>query len=195
MKKAIFIDRDGVIIKMHYDLEFGTVDTPTAVKQVEFIPNIFEFLQFAKERAYLLILVSNQPGVGIKKINLRTHNAIKEFISKSLYRKGISFDGQYYCMHHPYATLTKYKKICTCRKPKPGLILKAAKEHNIDLNKSWVIGDGVHDIVAGNAAGCKTILIGNVLEAEYLRIIEEKLGKIKPTCLVKNINEIINILG
>lgn len=194
-KKALFLDRDGVIIKMHYNLEFGTIDTPTTVKQITFIPGIFEFLQFAKKQGYMLILISNQPGVGIKKISFTRHNEMREYITKTLREEGVAFDGQYYCMHHPYASIKKYKKICTCRKPKTGFFLQAAKEFDIDLKKSWMIGDGVGDIIAGNAAGCKTILVGNILEAEYLRILEEKLGKSKPTYLVKNLSEIKSILS
>lgn len=193
--KAIFLDRDGVIIKMHYNLEFGTIDTPTTVKEVAFVPGIFEFLHFAKKHGYMLILISNQPGVGIKKISLTMHNKMRDYITKTLRKEGIVLDGQYYCMHHPYASIQKYKKICTCRKPKIGFFLQAAKEFDIDLKKSWMIGDGVGDIIAGNNAGCKTILVGNILEAEYLRILEEKLGKSKPTNLVKNLSEIKSILS
>lgn len=192
-KKAVFLDRDGVIIKMYYDRNFGTIDTPLSIKQITFVPGIFELLHLAKKLGYLLILISNQPGVGIKKISLKAHNEMKDYITKSLRREGITLDGQYYCMHHPYASISKYRKECTCRKPKIGLLIQASKDFNIDLKKSWVIGDGVYDIIAGCRVGCKTILVGNLIEAEYLRILEEKLGNIKPTSLVKNIKEIKNL--
>jgi len=193
--KAIFLDRDGVLIKMYYHRDIGIIDTPLSVKQVSFIPGIFDFLQYAKKRGYLLIIISNQPGVGIKKISLKNFHAINNYIMNILKDHDIVIDGQYYCMHHPYAAIKKYKEICICRKPKIGFFLQAAKEFDIDLKKSWMIGDGVGDIVAGNAAGCKTILVGNILEAEYLRILEEKLGKSKPTYLVKNLSEIKSILS
>jgi len=194
-KKAIFLDRDGVIVKMHYDRNLGIIDTPLSVKQVEFVSGIFELLHFAKSLGYLLIIVSNQPGVGIKKISLKRHREMKDCITLALQKKGITLDGQYYCMHHPYASIPKYRKECTCRKPKIGLFLQAAKDLNINLKKSWMIGDGIHDIVTGNKAGCKTILVGNIIEAEYLRILEEKLGNIKPTYLVKSLGEIKKILS
>lgn len=188
--KAVFLDRDGVVIKMHYNLESGTIDTPFSIKQVLFVPGIFEFLQYAKKLGYLLILISNQPGVGIKKISLKRQHEINNYIMQALQKQGVTIDGQFYCMHHPYASIKKYKKECDCRKPKTGLFLQASREFDINLEKSWMIGDGVHDILAGYSAGCKTILIANLLESEYLRIIEDQLEDIKPTFLVKNIKDI-----
>ena len=192
--KAIFLDRDGIIIKMHYDENFGIIDTPLAVKEIKFVPGIFGLLRHARKLGYLLILISNQPGVGIKKISLKRHNEIKNYVTQTLKKQGIVLNGEYYCMHHPYAQIPKYKQECECRKPKVGLFVQASKKLNIDLKQSWMIGDGVNDIIAGYRAGCKTVLVGNILEAEYLRILEEKLGNIKPNFLVKNIKEIQNII-
>lgn len=194
-KKAIFLDRDGIIVKMYYHRKQGIIDSPLNISQVAFTPGIFEFLRLAKKLGYLLILISNQPGMGIKKISKKNFNEIKNFIIKTLQEHEITIDGQFYCMHHPYASIKKYKKECDCRKPKTSFFLEAEKDFDIDLEKSWMIGDGVGDIIAGNAAGCKTILVGNILEAEYLRIIEEKLGNIKPTYLVKSLDEIKKILS
>lgn len=192
--KAIFLDRDGIIIKMHYDRKFGTIDTSLSVKQIEFVPGIFDFLHFAQKLGYLLILISNQPGVGIKKISLKRYNEIKDYITFALQKQGITLDGQYFCMHHPYASIVKYRKECSCRKPKTGLLMQAAKDLNIDIKESWMIGDGVYDIIAGHNAGCKTILVGNIIEAEYLSILEEKLKSIKPDYLVKYISEAKNLI-
>jgi len=188
-KKAIFLDRDGVAIKMHYDRNFGTIDTPLSVKQIVFTPGIFDFLQVAKSLGYLLILISNQPAIGIKKISLQSHQKMKAYIEESLKTHGIVLDGEYICLHHPYASIPKYKKDCVCRKPKTGFLRQAAKDFNIDLGKSWMVGDGVYDIIAGHNGGCQTILVGNITEGEYLRILEKKLGGIKPDYLVKYISE------
>jgi D-glycero-D-manno-heptose 1,7-bisphosphate phosphatase len=192
--KAIFLDRDGIVIKMHYDRNFGTIDTPLSVKQIEFVPGIFEFLRLAKRLGYLVILISNQPGVGIKKISLKAHNEMKDYITKTLKREGLTLDGQYYCMHHPYASIAKYRKECICRKPGTGFLIQASKDFNIDLKKSWMIGDGVYDIIAGHNVGCKTILVGNIIEGEYLRVLEKKLEGIKSDYLVKYISEAKNII-
>lgn len=193
--KAIFLDRDGIVIKMHYDIKFGTIDTPLSTKQIEFVPGIFEFLHKAKKLGFLLVLISNQPAVGIKKINIQTYKKMKDYITKTLQNHGITFDGEYYCLHHPYASLVKYKKDCTCRKPKTGFFMEAIKDHDIDLNQSWMIGDGVYDVIAGYNAGCKTILVGNIVEGEYLNILEKKLDGIKPDYLVKHISEAENLIG
>jgi len=193
--KALFLDRDGVIIKMYYHKDLGIIDTPLTVGQVEFVPGIFEFLHLAKQSGYLLVLISNQPGVGIKKTGFKNQSKITNYITQAFKDQGIEFEGQYYCIHHPYASILKYRKECACRKPKTGLLLQASKELNIDLKKSVMIGDGVHDIIAGNKAGCKTILVGNLFEAEYLRILEKNLGSTKPTFIVKKIKEIENLLS
>lgn len=193
--KALFLDRDGVIIKMHYDRIHGTIDTPLSIKQVEFIPGIFELLRFAKRFGYLLIVIANQPGVGIKKISSKRNTEIKNYITQTLQKQGIELDGEYHCMHHPYASISKYRKGCICRKPKIGLLIQASKDFNIDPEQSWMIGDGVQDIIAGHTAGCKTVLVGNIMEAEYLHILEEKLGNVKPTFLVKNIKQIKSLLA
>lgn len=192
--KAIFLDRDGIVIKMHYDRNFGTTDTPLSVKQIEFVPGIFEFLHVAKNLGFLLVLISNQPAVGIKKISLQTHKKMKAYIAKTLQNHGVTLDGEYYCLHHSYASISKYKKDCVCRKPKTGFLLQAAKDFHLDLKKSWVIGDGVYDIIAGHNTGCKTILVGNIIEGEYLDILEKKLEGIKPDYLVKYISEAKNLL-
>lgn len=194
MKKALFLDRDGIIVKMYYHRELGLIDTPLSISQVEFTPGIFELLKQAKQKGYLLVLISNQPGIGIKKISLKKHNEIKDYICLALQKQGIKLDGEYYCLHHPYASISKYQKECQCRKPNIELFTKASLDLDIDLKRSWAIGDGIGDIIAGNKAGCKTILVGNIYEAEYLRILEEKLRNIKPTFLVKNIRHIENIL-
>jgi len=194
-KKAIFLDRDGVIIRMQYNRDFGTVDTVLSERNIKFVSGIFSFLKKTKQLGYYLILVSNQPGVGVKKISLKQFIKIRESITQKLKSENITLDGEYYCMHHPYAELKKYKKVCMCRKPGTGLLLQAAKDFDIDLASSWMIGDGVGDIIAGNKAGCKTILIGNMLETGYLRIIQEKLQGIKPTFIVKSISEIEQIFS
>src|SRR5258708_5350207 len=103
-KKALFLDRDGVVIKMHYDLDFGTIETPLSIKQVEFVPGIFDLLKHAKKLGYLILLISNQPGVGIKKMSLKRFEEIKDYITKMLQEKRTPLDGQYYCMHHPHAS-------------------------------------------------------------------------------------------
>ena len=111
-----------------------------------------------------------------------------------LVEQGIKLDGEYYCYHHPHAELSKFKMECTCRKPLPGLFLQAAKDHELDLSESWMIGDSAQDIVAGHTASCRTILIANIHEAGYLHLLEEHMQGTKPDFIVKKIPEAIPIL-
>ena len=192
--RAIFLDRDGVINKMYYHLDVGAIDTPLTTRQVEFVPHIFDFLRNVKKLGYLLILVSNQPGFGLKKLSWKNFSAIKRKIAKTLNRYGISLDGEYYCFHHPYAKLKLYRKHCTCRKPRAGLFKRAIKDFNIDIKKSWLIGDGVFDIVVGKGLGVRTILLANINEGEYLRILEGRLESATPDFLVKSLKEAWKII-
>lgn len=192
--KALFLDRDGVINKMFYNTKLGIVDTPLTPSQVEFLPGIFEFLQTAKKLGYLLILISSQPGIGIKKLSEKNFDAIHKKINKTLQRNNVKLDGEYYCLHHPFAVLKKYRINCRCRKPGTALLEKAIHDFNIDIKKSWLVGDGVFDIMAGAKVGLRTILLANVNEAEYLHLLEERLRGIKPDYLVKNLKEAGKIL-
>ncbi len=194
MTKAAFYDRDGIIIKMVYDLENGLIETASAIDQITFVPGIINLLKHTASLGYKNIIISNQAGIGIKKISEEKFNSISDEMLERLRKQGAIIDAQYYCFHHPYATIEKYKKKCDCRKPKPGLLHQAAKEHEIDLKKSWMIGDSVNDVLAGEKAGCKTILLANLYESEYLHILEEKLQGTKPDYLIKKLKDAISII-
>lgn len=194
MNKAFFLDRDGVIIKMVYDLKYDYIHTAFIPEEVEFNFGITELLKKTRTLGYKNIVVSNQPDIGFGKISEKNFKQICSRINAELKKENIILDDEYYCFHHPFAAIGSYRKECDCRKPKTGMFLKAAKDHNINMEKSWMIGDGVNDIIAGKLSGCKTILIANLLEAEYLRIVEEKLADNKPDFIVKNLKEILGIM-
>ncbi|MBI4991299.1 HAD-IIIA family hydrolase [Candidatus Gottesmanbacteria bacterium] len=194
MNKAFFLDRDGIIVKMVYDAESGSPHPPLKPSQMEFVPGIFELLKTAKKLGYLNIIISNQPDIGLGRISKNDFDKISEKIRSSLSDKKLTLDAEYYCFHHPFAKLRKYREKCSCRKPLPGLISQAAKDFAVDLKRSWMLGDGVKDVIAGHKAGCKTILLANLHEAEYLKVLEENLKDIKPDYLVKNLKEVITLL-
>lgn len=194
MNKALFLDRDGIINELVYYPEAGIADTPVNASQLRLILGIDKLINDAKRLGFLIIAISNQPSIGFKKIKEKDFKSIEKKITELLLTKGVSLTTSYYCFHHPFAKLSKYKKNCTCRKPKTGLFKKAAKDFNIDLSKSWMIGDGVNDIKAGKKAGCKTILLANINSTENLRIIEKQLDKTKPDFIVKNLLEASDIL-
>lgn len=195
MKKTIFLDRDGIINELVYFPQAGIVDTPVNTNQVKLVFGIGELIRKAGKLGYLVIVISNQPAIGLHKISQKQFDLVDEKIRNLLLNKNLGLNAFYYCFHHPFAKLEKYKKICECRKPKIALFKKAAKEFNIDLSQSWMVGDGVDDIKAGKGAGCKTILLANINSTENLRIIEEQLGKIKPDFIIKKLPEALSIIN
>ena len=194
MKKAVFFDRDGTILSLVYDKNHGIVRTPLSPREVEFMPHIVSLCKKIKSKGYKLFIISNQPDIGLGRITQKTFNAIQNNLESYFAKYDIAFDGYYYCFHHPYAKIAPYKKMCVCRKPNPGLLFQAAKEHNIDLINSWMIGDGVNDVLAGHKAGCKTILIANNLESGHLSLATKHLKNTKPDYIVKKLKEILSII-
>lgn len=194
MKKALFLDRDGVLIELVYDTMLKIVRTPLNARELKTTPFAIDFLQETKELEYSNFIVSNQPDIGLGRISQQTFDMFHKKTMSLFSTPNVSINGYYYCFHHPFAAITEYKKNCDCRKPKPGLLLQAQKEHEIDLSHSWMIGDGVNDIIAGHEAGCKTMLITNSLESGYLSIIQKQLGNIHPTKIVKSLKEVISVL-
>lgn len=194
MNKAIFLDRDGVINELFYDTGNGLAETPLVPSQVKLVFGISELIKEAKKLDYLTVIISNQPGVALAKTNEEKFKEVCNEIDKRLEEQGAKLDYHYYCMHHPFAKVEKYLKICNCRKPGIEMFKQASKEHDINLSSSWMIGDGVNDIISGKKAGCKTILLANIEAAENLRILEDQLGEIKPDYIVKKLPKIIEII-
>lgn len=149
--KAVFLDRDGVIIK-----DTGFVKTP---KQVRLLPKAAQAINRLHELGYLVIVISNQSGVARGFFSEITLSQINDEIKNRLAKQGAFLDDIYYCPHHPEAAINEYRSDCSCRKPKPGMILKAGEEHAVDLSMSYMIGDSDRDVAAGVAAGCRPVLI------------------------------------
>jgi len=118
------------------------------------------------------ILISNQPGVAKKQFSYQEFLRMRNKTKRELAKQGCSLDGEYYCLHHPNGIIRKYNVNCNCRKPKPGLILEASKELEIDLKRSFLVGDSLVDVKAGRAAGCRTILISHM--TDFLNRMMEK---------------------
>jgi len=151
MKRAIFLDRDGTIIA-----DKGFVHKK---EDVELLPKAAEAIKLANEHNFLVIVVTNQSGVARGYFKEDDVKQLHEYLNQILQTKGARIDAFYYCPHHPDASVKTYKKACFCRKPEPGLLLKAADDFGINLSESYMIGDSQRDIEAGKKAGCKTILL------------------------------------
>lgn len=192
--KAIFFDRDGVINELVYEKEHGTIDSPMVPSQVSLVYGVAALIREVKNLGFITIVYSNQPSVGLRKTTLKNFKAINKKIKLLLKKEGAAIDYEYYCLHHPFAKIKKYRLDCECRKPKLGFLLKAAGKFDIDLSKSWIVGDGVDDVIAGKKAGCKAILLANINAAENLRIIEKQLGNIKPDYIIKKLPDAAEII-
>lgn len=154
-QKAVFLDRDGTINEY--------VGFLRNVDDFELIEGVAEGIKKINRSGYLAIVVTNQPVIARGEVTYKELDEIHNKMETELGLKGAYLDAIYFCPHHPHkgyeGEVQELKVECECRKPKPGMLLKAAEEYNIDLSQSYMIGDGECDIKAGLAAGCKTILV------------------------------------
>ncbi len=157
--QAVFLDKDGTLIE----------DVPYNVEPqlMQLTVGAIEGLQLLDAAGYKLIVISNQSGVARGYFPESALIAVEERSRQMLADAGVPLTDFYYCPHHPDGVVLEYAIACDCRKPAPGLILRAAAKHNINLQKSWFIGDILNDVEAGRRAGCKAILIDNGNETEW----------------------------
>ena len=169
MNRAVFLDRDGVINRLvHRSQDTGDEwDSPYLLSEIEIIEGVGEAIQKINGLGFLAIIVSNQPGVAKGKCDLDFLDKATDFIRSKLLQQNAFIDDVYYCLHHPDAVNEAYRVICECRKPKPGLLFQAAQDHEIDLSRSYMIGDRITDIFAAEAAGCEAILVDGVDTGSY----------------------------
>ncbi|MBQ9983268.1 MAG: D-glycero-beta-D-manno-heptose 1,7-bisphosphate 7-phosphatase [Lachnospiraceae bacterium] len=176
-QKAIFLDRDGTINKY--------VGFLRNIDEFQLIDGVANAIKKINQSGYLAIIVSNQPVIARGEVSLDELNEIHNKMETLLGQNGAYVDAIYYCPHHPdrgfEGERPEYKMECTCRKPKPGMLLAAAEKYNIDLHQSWMIGDSKNDIEAGKAAGCQVVYIGS----------EEMKDEKKCTNLLEAINKIL----
>jgi D-sedoheptulose 7-phosphate isomerase len=160
LRRAVFLDRDGVINPYSYNAEFGIVDSPAHPDEFALSRGAGEAIAKLNEAGLLVIVISNQPGVAKGRFTSTLLDAVTEKMKRLVKQAGGQLDSVYYCLHHPEAEMDQYRSSCECRKPKPGLLLQAAREWQIDLGESYTVGDGVVDIIAGREAGTKPLFIG-----------------------------------
>ena len=159
MNRAVFLDRDGVINALVYNTEFGLVDSPANPREFRFLPGVPEAIRLINQLGFLAVVISNQPGIAKGKFSPALLEAMTHQMLSELTDSGARIDAVYYCFHHPDGVIDRYRKICDCRKPKPGMLLRAAEERGIALDQSYFIGDGITDLQAGKAANTTNILV------------------------------------
>lgn len=150
--RAIFLDRDGVLI--------DDVDLLTRPEQIRILEGVPEALRRLAEAGFKLIVVSNQSVVARGLLTEPEVENLNRTVEARLLAAGApALDAFYYCPHHPNATVPEYRSICECRKPQPGLLRRAERDFGIDLPQSFLIGDRLTDIEAGQRAGCRTVWV------------------------------------
>lgn len=172
-QRAIFLDRDGTINRH--------VGFLRDIGDFELLPHVPEAIRLINQSGYLAVIVTNQPVIARGEVTLGQLREIHDKMETLLGQEGAYIDALYYCPHHPdkgfEGEVQELKVDCDCRKPKPGMLLKAAEDYHIDLASSWMIGDGEIDILAGQAAGCRTIQIGEQGVGSLLDAVRLALGE------------------
>jgi len=183
-RKAVFLDRDGVLNKLVLNPVTQAYESPHRPEDLVFCADIFKPLKKLKNAGFGLFIVSNQPSYAKGKTTLKAIKQIAEKFKNELEKKGARITEAFYCHHHPDGIVPKYAKKCSCRKPSPFFLLKAQKKYRLDLKGSWMIGDRDSDIKCGRRAGCRTILIKNQHSADYR-------GKEKPDHTAKDLKNAV----
>lgn len=165
MNKAIFLDRDGTInVEKHYLNKIG---------DFEFLPGVIEGLKLLQDAGFLLIIVTNQSGIGRGYYSEEDFNVLTKWMMQTLEQSGVKITQVYFCPHLPDAMIEKYRKDCDCRKPKPGMYLKAVEDYDIDLSKSYVIGDKIRDCAICKDTECRGFLIADNEKAEIINDVQD----------------------
>jgi D-glycero-D-manno-heptose 1,7-bisphosphate phosphatase len=149
---AVFLDRDGVLLE--------DCDSLVSSTGIRILPGVPGALQRLKRAGFRLIVVSNQAVVARGLVSEHELRTIHSEMERLLMEAGApALDAVYFCPHHPEATLLQYRLVCECRKPSPGMILRASEEHGLNLAASFLVGDRMTDVMAGIRAGCRSVLV------------------------------------
>lgn len=159
LPKAVFLDKDGTLVEnVPYNVD---------PEKIRLAAGAGAGLQALHAAGFQLIVITNQSGVAHGRFHEEDLWPVEERIRQLLAGYGVPLSGFYFCPHHPDGIVRRYSKGCFCRKPSPGLLFKAAREHNLNLAASWFIGDILNDVEAGRRGNCRTILIDNGNETEW----------------------------
>jgi D-glycero-D-manno-heptose 1,7-bisphosphate phosphatase len=161
MKRAVFLDKDGTLVE---NVPYNVDRT-----RIQLTRGAIDALLLLTGLGFELIVVSNQPGVALGLFPAGGLAAVEEHLNDLFLACGFRLTDCYWCPHHPEGVVPDYALVCTCRKPLPGLLHAAAREHDLDLQQSWMIGDILNDVEAGRRAGCHTVLLDVGNETEWRR--------------------------
>jgi D-glycero-D-manno-heptose 1,7-bisphosphate phosphatase len=173
--RAVFLDRDGIINQLVLNPATGEYESPHALSEIEILPGVAAAAKRLIDAGFTLFTVSNQPSAAKGKVSLERLLENEAFIEARLSEAGAPITRGYYCHHHPEGIVAEMSGPCGCRKPAPGSLLAARDTFDIDLSRSWMIGDQDTDVLCGQNAGCRTILVAHPLSTK------RRVGRATPT--------------
>lgn len=154
---ALFLDRDGTLVHArHY---------PTAPDELVLYDDIGPRLRRLNAAGFRIVVITNQSGVARGYLTEDDLDAMHRYLARQLEKLDVEISGFYYCPHHPEGVVAGFATACECRKPRPGMLLQAARDLDLDFSQSWVVGDILDDVEAGRRAGCRTVLVDLGTEA------------------------------
>ncbi len=179
MNKAIFLDRDGTInVEKHYLYK---------IEDFEFLPGVVDALRDLQRAGYLLIIITNQSGIGRGYYTETDFQKLNDWMVSTLKEQGVSIADVYYCPHLPDAQVPEYRKECNCRKPKLGMYQQAILDYNIQIDQSYAIGDKIRDCAICESTPCKGYLIGENENPEVIANV--KAGMMDRVCYANTLSE------
>lgn len=159
-RKAIFLDKDGTLIpNIPYNVD---------PEQITLMPGAVAALSRLEAQGFIFVVISNQAGVARGIFQEEELRPVRRKIESLFKTEALQLAGFYYCPHHPEGSVAEFRRDCSCRKPAAGMILQAARDLSIDLQRSWMMGDILNDVEAGKRAGCRSILLNHGNETEWV---------------------------
>ncbi len=185
-KRAIFLDRDGTINE-----EVGYIEH---LDRLRIIPEAYEAIRLINVSSFMTAVVTNQAGIAKGLFNEAFVKQTNERLQEYLRQKGAAIDAFYFCPHHPTEGVPPYRRVCDCRKPAPGLFYQAARDMDIDLAASFMVGDRYRDMEAAHRAGVKGVLVKTGYGADVLENIgpDQETPEAKPDHIAENILEAVH---
>lgn len=184
---AAFFDRDGILNELVYYTDWGEMESPREPAALRVREGVAEALRELTDAGWRLFLVSNQPSYAKGKTSLQNLKAVHARLEEHLAQHQIHFAEALYCYHHPAGVVAGVSGECSCRKPKPGLLLEAASKHNLSLGACWMVGDQDSDVECGRAAGARTILVPNEHSAA-------KCGRSSPNVIAPDLRAAVRVI-
>lgn len=188
MRRAVFLDRDGVLNQLAMNPNTGEYESPHSYDEVVMLPGAVAAAKKLQDAGFSIFVVSNQPSAAKGKLPLSDLKDVIAFIERKMTDGGVDILRGYYCHHHPEGIVEGLSGPCGCRKPAPGSLMAARDEFGVDLSASWMVGDQETDVQCGLNAGCKTVLVANPLSSP------RRPGKVSPTIHARDLPHGVELL-